>query len=140
MSEGVCCLSCRAFFRRTVARVKAKGLKECKTGLRRCEVSEVSKTCIHCRYNKCLTVGMNPKLLLTREKSEEREVDVAFIAGQQAQELINRQAPRSAASQRKHTPGFDILSDTDQLMLTTPFYQTLGKHRAGGEMTQPQVS
>ena len=118
-----------------MARVKAKGLKECKTGLGRCEVSEVSKTCIHCRYNKCLTVGMNPELLLTRGKSEEREVDVVFIAGQQEQE-----PPSSVAAQRRQTSSFDILSDTDQLLLTSPFYNTLGKHRAGGEMTQPQVS
>ena len=58
-----CCYSCRAFFRRTTTRVRLKGLKRCKTGLKACHVSQSAKSCIHCRYNKCLSIGMSPSLL-----------------------------------------------------------------------------
>merc|ERR1711892_1224860 len=60
---GHCCYSCRAFFRRTSQRKAAKGLKRCRTGLKNCEVSDVKKNCIHCRYLKCLEIGMTPELM-----------------------------------------------------------------------------
>ena len=69
-----CCYSCRAFFRRTVLRVQKKGLKRCKTGRKDCDVNTVAKNCIHCRYTKCLKIGMTPELLQgKRTKVEESE-------------------------------------------------------------------
>ena len=50
-----------------------KGLKKCKTGLGRCDVSEAAKSCINCRYNKCLSIGMSPDLLQGKRKREEEE-------------------------------------------------------------------
>ena len=72
---GHCCYSCRAFFRRTSQRVKLKGLKKCKTGLGLCDVSEAAKSCINCRYSKCLSIGMTPDLLQGKRKREEEEVE-----------------------------------------------------------------
>ena len=57
------CYSCRAFFRRTAQRTAAKGLKRCRTGMKNCEVSEEKKNCIHCRYLKCLKIGMTTDLM-----------------------------------------------------------------------------
>ena len=71
ITKGHCCYSCRAFFRRTTQRVKMKGLKKCKTGLGRCDVSEDAKSCINCRYNKCLRIGMTPDMLQGKRKREE---------------------------------------------------------------------
>merc|ERR1711892_1463922 len=57
------CYSCRAFFRRTTQRKLAKGLKRCRTGLNNCKVSDETKNCIHCRYLKCIKIGMTPELM-----------------------------------------------------------------------------
>ena len=57
------CYSCRAFFRRTAQRKAAKGLKRCRTGLKNCEVSDQKKNCIHCRYLKCINIGMTTDLM-----------------------------------------------------------------------------
>ena len=51
--------------------MKLKGLKKCKTGLGVCNVSEAAKTCINCRYKKCLSIGMTPDLLQGKRKREE---------------------------------------------------------------------
>ena len=56
-------VKCHSFYRRTTQRVRLKGLKRCKTGRKVCYVSKSAKTCIHCRYNKCLSIGMSPNLL-----------------------------------------------------------------------------
>ena len=56
-------VKCHSFYRRTTQRVRLKGLKRCKTGRKVCYVSQSAKTCIHCRYNKCLSIGMSPNLL-----------------------------------------------------------------------------
>ena len=64
---GHCCYSCRAFFRRTVARVARAGLKRCRTGGRDCDVASVpGRGCSHCRYTRCLAIGMEPALLQGR--------------------------------------------------------------------------
>ena len=77
MFPGHCCYSCRAFFRRTTQRVTLKGLKRCKTGLKNCELSPTTKSCINCRYNKCLSIGMSPGLMqgdrLKQTKTKESE-------------------------------------------------------------------
>jgi hypothetical protein len=62
------CYSCRAFFRRTAQRKAAKGLKRCRTGLKNCEVSDQKKNCIHCRYIKCIKIGMTSDLMQVQKK------------------------------------------------------------------------
>ena len=69
------CYSCRAFFRRTANRVKQKGLKRCKTGLKKCPVTADTKSCIHCRYNKCIDAGMTPELIQGKRCQDEEESD-----------------------------------------------------------------
>ena len=68
MLAGVCCYSCRIFFRRTVERINKKGLKRCKTGKESCRVATSGKNCINCRYKKCLSIGMVPDLLRGKRK------------------------------------------------------------------------
>ena len=74
---GHCCYSCRAFFRRTVARVARAGLKRCRTGGRDCDVASVpGRGCSHCRYTRCLAIGMEPALLQGRRAQQERDTEV----------------------------------------------------------------
>ena len=68
MFAGVCCYSCRIFFRRTIERINKKGLKRCKTGKESCRVATSGKNCINCRYKKCLSIGMVPELLRGKRK------------------------------------------------------------------------
>eukprot|EP00092_Neocalanus_flemingeri_P012947 GFUD01013946.1.p1 GENE.GFUD01013946.1~~GFUD01013946.1.p1 ORF type:complete len:796 (+),score=184.42 GFUD01013946.1:66-2453(+) len=67
------CYSCRAFFRRTTQRNLVKGLKRCRTGLNKCEISNKTKSCIHCRYLKCIEIGMTPDLMKGYRKKEDTE-------------------------------------------------------------------
>ena len=63
---ALACYSCRAFFRRTVLRIQQKGLKRCRNGLGKCVVTSTAKACIHCRYQRCLKIGMVPDKLKVR--------------------------------------------------------------------------
>jgi len=72
---GHCCYSCRAFFRRTIERM-AKTDIVCRTGLRTCEVSAMSKGCSACRYHKCLQVGMSVSLLQGKRKKKDSMPDL----------------------------------------------------------------
>ena len=57
---GVSCLSCRAFFRRSVSKSHTYICHEGK----RCSILITTRThCRHCRYRKCLRAGMTPTLL-----------------------------------------------------------------------------
>ena len=51
-----------------------KGLKKCRTMLSNCQVSSQGKSCINCRYRKCLAIGMTPELIQGKRKREEAEV------------------------------------------------------------------
>ena len=54
VSGGVCCYSCRAFFRRSRGRIY-----HCKKGTEACLITaDNRKFCKLCRYNKCLQVGL----------------------------------------------------------------------------------
>jgi len=66
---GHCCYSCRAFFRRTIERMEKTEIV-CRTGIGKCEVSEMSKACSACRYDKCLEVGMKSDLLQGKRKKK----------------------------------------------------------------------
>ena len=48
--------------RRTLQRMEKTEIV-CPTGIGQCEVSEMSKACSACRYDKCLAVGMKGDLL-----------------------------------------------------------------------------
>lgn len=71
---GHCCYSCRAFFRRTIERMEKTEII-CRTGLKACEVSEMSKACSACRYDKCLQVGMSVSLLQGKRKKKDSQED-----------------------------------------------------------------
>merc|ERR1711892_1072034 len=74
---GHCCYSCRAFFRRTSQRKAAKGLKRCRTGLKNCDISDQKKNCIHCRYMKCMEIGMSAELMKGQRKKEGEEGSIS---------------------------------------------------------------
>lgn len=61
---GMCCYSCRAFFRRTSTRPLSSF--KCRGGENNCVVTAGSKCCIRCRLRKCLQVGMDPTLIKGR--------------------------------------------------------------------------
>ena len=73
------CYSCRAFFRRTAQRKAAKGLKRCRTGLKNCEVSDEKKNCIHCRYLKCIKIGMTTDLMQVQTHVFVNSFKVVFL-------------------------------------------------------------
>ena len=49
----------------------------CRSGNNACEVSEKSKSCSACRYDKCLSIGMKKELLQGKRKHTEMKSDVA---------------------------------------------------------------
>ena len=59
---GHCCYSCRAFFRRTIERMRKIDVV-CKAGDNECLITQTSKSCSACRFEKCLRVGMKRELL-----------------------------------------------------------------------------
>ena len=129
-SAGRSCYSCRAFFRRTVERVNRKGLKKCKTGRADCLVTESDKSCIHCRYTKCLNIGMRPDLLKGKRKKY-------------CEETVSVRVPES--EDRASSPSMDlsllpgVLQQTDLLLQTDPMYQSIQRFSHGGELTDVQV-
>ena len=56
-----CCYSCRAFFRRRAQRAESHRCRS--SGPGDCAITAESKKCISCRYNKCLSIGMDPALV-----------------------------------------------------------------------------
>ena len=68
-----CCYSCRAFFRR---RAKKNDNQRCRSNDGRCLITFSNKKCITCRYDKCLSVGMDPGLVQgQRQKIKREEAD-----------------------------------------------------------------
>lgn len=69
---GMCCYSCKAFFRRVVNTSKAAKYK-CRSGSNRCDVSLANRrSCQACRYKKCVAAGMKPGLVLSDEQCQKR--------------------------------------------------------------------
>jgi len=66
---GVTCYSCRAFFRRNTQ-------KNCRNGCKfeeKCEINyKDRKACAHCRYEKCIRLGMLPELVLNEDEKKKR--------------------------------------------------------------------
>ena len=59
------CFSCRAFFRRTV---RKKQPTKCQEGHQNCVVDIKTRAlCAYCRYQKCLSVGMDPQRVMKGE-------------------------------------------------------------------------
>eukprot|EP00091_Calanus_sinicus_P025319 TRINITY_DN9600_c0_g1_i1.p1 TRINITY_DN9600_c0_g1~~TRINITY_DN9600_c0_g1_i1.p1 ORF type:complete len:181 (-),score=35.58 TRINITY_DN9600_c0_g1_i1:11-508(-) len=66
---GVSCYSCRAFFRRNTQREE---LPICK-GEGGCRITYMDrKQCSSCRYNKCISTGMRPELVLNEDEKKRR--------------------------------------------------------------------
>jgi len=64
---GVCCYSCKAFFRRATQTGKDKKYV-CKRE-RRCLVTHNNRrACQYCRFQKCLAIGMKPNWVLSDEQ------------------------------------------------------------------------
>lgn len=64
---GVCCYSCKAFFRRATQTGKDKKYR-CKAS-RSCDVTNTNRrSCQFCRFNKCLRIGMKPNWVLSDEQ------------------------------------------------------------------------
>ena len=69
---GVCCYSCRAFFRRHTVSTKKKILR-CSYN-NQCEINISSrKLCPACRYKKCLDVGMKRDWVMSDQDKNERQ-------------------------------------------------------------------
>ena len=54
-------------------------MKRCKAGDGKCVVTQSGKSCIHCRYTKCINIGMRPELVRgkRKKKDEHRESERA---------------------------------------------------------------
>jgi len=64
---GVCCYSCKAFFRRATQTGKDKKYK-CKSD-KQCSITYTNRrSCQFCRFNKCLEIGMKPNWVLSDEQ------------------------------------------------------------------------
>ena len=63
--EAVCCLGCKAFFRRYVRGINQTAFK-CKGG-GKCDLSVGRKACKECRFRKCLEVGMEDSKVLNED-------------------------------------------------------------------------
>jgi len=70
---GHCCFSCKAFFRRAVNwQNKNNRNFQCKFESK-CEITiKNRKTCQSCRFQKCMTTGMNPSWVLSDEQRKKR--------------------------------------------------------------------
>jgi len=69
---GMCCYSCKAFFRRVVNTNKATRYK-CRSGSNQCDVSLANRrSCQACRYKKCVASGMKPGLVLSDEQCQKK--------------------------------------------------------------------
>jgi len=68
---GICCYSCRAFFRRAHQSTKRPNF-ECKSG-GTCQITVKNRRkCQKCRYEKCLNIGMDPRWVLTSDQKKVR--------------------------------------------------------------------
>jgi len=85
---GHCCYSCRAFFRRTIERMEKTDIV-CRTRLKNCEVSETSKSCAACRYERCLQVGMTSSLLQGKRRKKEQ-----LESTQNKMQKVNEDVPK----------------------------------------------
>jgi hypothetical protein len=71
---GICCLSCKAFFRRCHRYGNNPKLLKCPTNWNNCDISEsVKRTkCKKCRYDKCVQVGLDGTKVLIDEQDRKK--------------------------------------------------------------------
>ena len=111
---GICCYSCKAFFRRAVQSGKDKSYK-CKRGDGRCEVSvNTRRGCQRCRFEKCLSVGMTCSWVLSDEQCE-----IRFGKGKAGSKRKHDDEPDTAEAAHEKQMMFDQyeFSDNDRDMV-----------------------
>ena len=65
------CFSCRAFFRRTV---RKKEPTKCQGGHKNCVIDLKTRAlCALCRFQKCLSVGMDPQRVMKGEELQDKK-------------------------------------------------------------------
>ena len=87
---SVCCYACRGFFRRTTRRrTKEVGKLKCAHN-GQCEIKgTISRLhCPPCRYDKCLSVGMEPTFVMSEQDRKEAN---ARYAKQRQEDRCKRQ-------------------------------------------------
>ncbi len=94
---GLCCFSCKAFFRRTHHESRKRPIYCKKDG--QCPITTRRKKCRKCRYDKCIANGMRPDGVLNEEQRK-----VRFRNALRKKEL--------ASNSRDYLPSSD--SDSDQ--------------------------
>ena len=68
---GASCFSCRAFFRRIVRKKKPT---KCQGGVQKCVIDIINRAlCAFCRYQKCLSIGMDPQRVMKEEYLQEKK-------------------------------------------------------------------
>ena len=85
---AICCLSCKAFFRRYTRGENNLHAFECKTQ-GNCDIRGARTNCKKCRFKKCIEVGMEPNKVLNEEdrkkythpKKKSKVVDVNAFFG-----------------------------------------------------------
>jgi len=120
---GLTCYSCRAFFRRNCQRRVVPPCRAAKAQARTgsCDVSHRSSNrCIHCRYEACLSVGMQPHLVL-----DDHQINARFKKALQRKEIERR---CSEPPQTKSTSPFPMLSTTDLAMLRRAVLESTMEH------------
>ena len=72
------CYSCRAFFRRCQIKMAAN---TCNNQDDNCQINKFNRQlCPHCRYKKCLAVGMRPDWVMSEQDKNERKAKAATKA------------------------------------------------------------
>ena len=87
-------------------RISQDGLKKCKTGLKKCEVSSDILSCTHCRYNKCIKIGMTPQQTKNNDETflgpGQRRSVIQEVPGHSA-DIVGGSNNRAKASFNKET-------------------------------------
>jgi len=106
---GHCCFSCKAFFRRAVNwQNKNNRNFQCKFESK-CEITiKNRKTCQSCRFQKCMTTGMNPSWVLSDEQRKKR-----FKKYRDAGDETELSPASSQDSEREVVNGMDTSRDLD---------------------------
>jgi len=87
---GVCCYSCKAFFRRATQTGKDKKYK-CKSD-KQCTITYTNRrSCQFCRFNKCLEIGMKPNWVLSDEQCNIRFRNVRKDGGVKEKGKMSRE-------------------------------------------------
>ena len=92
---GICCYSCRAFFRRCHQGTKTPKF-ECRNGNtgKRCPITmKTRRKCQKCRYDRCLEIGMESKWVLT---GDQKKVRFRNLLGKRKRLEMNRPQPESS--------------------------------------------